>query len=204
MLAEKYPLQWPEAYPRKKWPNSSRFGQKSFAKARDEVFRQLSMLLSYQERATIVLSTNITLRLDGLPYANQPQPADKGVAVYFMYNKEQVVLCCDEWNKIEHNMWAIAKTVESIRSIERWGVSDFLKRSFTGFNALPPKQDKKDWWRTLKYDSIPGKESWNWAGVEAQYKSLAKERHPDKPGGSTELFQELNQAFADAKKHFNK
>jgi hypothetical protein len=30
-----------------------------------------------------ILSTNIKLRVDGLPYSNQAQPNDTGAAVYF-------------------------------------------------------------------------------------------------------------------------
>src|SRR5690349_20455576 len=127
---EKYPLQWPQGYQRKKYPESSRFGNRSFAAVRDELFHELDLLLDWQERKTVVLSTNIPLRLDGIPYAGYRQPEDKGVAVYFQYKKESVVLCCDEWNKIEHNILAIAKTVNAMRGIERWGVSEFLKHAF--------------------------------------------------------------------------
>lgn len=207
MLAEKFPLEWPTGYPRCRNPKSSRFGNVSFAKSRDEIFQQLKLMVSYYDRSTIVLSTNIPLKLDGMPYASYRQPDDKGVAVYFIYNKEQVVLCCDSWNKIEHNMWSVAKTIESLRAIERWGVSDFLKHSFSGFNALPPAQDNKkhkdDWWVVLGYQHKPESRPWDWTGVAAQYKSLAKLRHPDMPTGSTEKFQELNQAFDEAKKYYN-
>jgi len=94
-----------------------------------------------------------------------------------------------------------------MRAIDRWGVSDFMKRSFTGFNALPPKQPdkpKREWWQVMTYSQKPGNASWDWAGVEAQYKSLAKQRHPDVVGGSVEQFQELSNAFAEAKKYYGK
>lgn len=171
------------------------------------MFHQVELLLDYQERKTIILSTNIPLRQDGIPYASMRQPDDKGVALYFTYNKKDVVLCCDKWNKVEHNIWAIAKTVEAMRGIERWGVSDFLEHSFSGFQALPPKADdrpKRDWWVVMDYQSKPGVASWDWAGVEAQYRSLAKTRHPDMEGGSTIRFQELKTAFDEAKKYFGK
>lgn len=204
MLAEKFPLQWPVGYKRTKYPKRSQFGQQSFAKARDTIFAQLRLLLTYQERATIVMSTNIPLKLDGLPYASYRQPEDKGVAVYFQYKDESVVLCCDQWDKIEHNMWSIAKTIEALRGIERWGVSDFLKRSFTGFNALPPKGEdkpKRDWWVVMEYSQRPGRFSWDWEGVQAQYKSLAKKKHPD-VGGTVAEFQELSNAYNEAINYF--
>lgn len=202
-LAEKFPLQWPEGYPRTKHPKSSRFSNVTFAKARDEIFNQLRLMLSYHERSTIVLSTSIPLKLDGYPYANYRQPEDVGVAVYFLWNSESVVLCCDQWNKIEHNAWAVAKTIESLRGIERWGVSDFIKHAFTGFAALPPKMSDQQWWQILGYQQQPGLGVWDWDGIAAQYKSLAKKYHPDS-GGSIELFQQLNNAFQQAKKIYNK
>lgn len=204
MIAEKYPLQWPIGYPRTKYPSRSRFGSQPFGRTRDAIMSELDKLLNYNERKTIVLSTNIPLKQDGFPYANYRQPDDKGVAVYFEYKKEQVVLCCDAWNTIEHNMWSIAKTIEAIRGIERWGVSDFLKRSFTGFTALPPKaedQPKREWWSVFNYAQKPGSAAWDREGFKAQYISLAKKAHPD-AGGSNAAFQELNEAYDQGKKYF--
>lgn len=205
-MVEKYPLCWPVSFPRTKSPKTSRFGNVSFAKGRDSIMKELKLMLGWKERETIVLSTNIPLRNDGLPYASFKAQEDKGVAVYFQFKGESIVICCDAWNKIEHNMWAVANTIKAMRSIERWGVSDFLKHSFSGFAALPPpvkEKPKRDWWIVLDYPQRPGNVPWDWAGVEAQYKSLAKRRHPDM-GGSTEAFQELNEAFQQAKKYFAK
>lgn len=205
MTTEKYPLSWPLGYPRTKWTRSSRFKISPFGKTRDAVLKELNMMLSYDERKSIIMSTNVPLKNDGFPYANYKQPDDKGVAVYFTYKKEAVVLCCDEYNKIEDNMWAIAKTIEALRGIERWGVSEFLKRSFAGFNALPPKSEgarRREWWVVMDYVEKPGRMPWDVAGIQAQYKSLAKARHPD-VGGSVEAFQELIDAYEQAKKYFN-
>lgn len=206
MSIEKYPLQWPLGFPRTKYPKYSRFKGTSFGRARDIVFKELKLMLNYKERETIVMSTNIPLKSNGDPYATYKEPEDKGVAVYFNFKGEDVVICCDQWNVIVDNMWAVAKTIEALRGIERWGVSDFLKHSFQGFNALPPKQadkPKREWWIVMDYSQRPGTASWDWAGVEAQYKSLAKNRHPDM-GGSTDAFQELNSAFQEAKKYYGK
>src|SRR4029079_10717132 len=178
----------------------SRFGVKSFAYSRDRIVIELKMLLPYSEFNSIILSTNIPLKSDGMPYATYKNPDDKGVAVYFKYRGEPVVLCCDAWDKIEHNLHSISETIRAIRAIERWGVSDFLKRSFTGFTALPPP---KHWWEILGYKQEPGNAVWDWEGVVAQYKSLAKKYHPD-AGGSAMHVQELTSAYDQAKKHFGK
>lgn len=206
MIAEKYPLCWPVGYKRTTYPKRSQFNSSlAFGKARDEVFKQLNLMLDYQERKTIILSTSIPLRLDGIPYANYRQPDDKGIALYFTFNKENVVLCCDKWDKVEHNLWAIAKTVENLRGIERWGVSDFLKHSFSGFTALPPpeaQKQKREWWSVFGYNRCPSTVEIDWSVIEQAYRSLAKIRHPDMPDGSTEKFQELNHAYQEAKKYY--
>ncbi len=36
------------------------------------------------------------------------------------------------------NLWAIAKHVEAMRGLDRWGVGD-ITRAFTGYAALPAK-----------------------------------------------------------------
>lgn len=203
MLAEKFPLQWPLGFPRLNCKKTSRFGNVPFGKARDAIFHELNLMISnWEERRSIILSTNVPLNRLDLPYANYKlKQEDRGVAVYFKYKKKEVVICCDQWNSVEHNLWAVAKTIEAMRGIERWGVSDFLEHSFQGFTALPPK---KEWWIVFRYAECPGKASWDWAGVEAQYKSLAKLYHPDMRTGSTQLFQELQSAYDQAKKYYGK
>lgn len=201
---EKFPLQWPVGYPRTKYPMEARFGSITFERSRQKLFRELEKMLDYNDRKTIVLSTDLPLRNDGMPYASA-KANDKGVAVYFNRKGEQMVLCCDKWKKMEHNIHAICKTVEAMRGIDRWGVSDFLKRSFQGFNALPPAahdKPKRKWWVVFEYPVMPDFIG-EWPRIEAQYKSLAKKRHPD-AGGTTEAFQELVSAFVEAKKLFGK
>lgn len=75
---EAYPLHWPAGWPRTSAPQRSRFDG-GFAKIRDELFAEIERLGGRY----IVLSTNVALRRDGLPYANQAEPPDSGVAVYF-------------------------------------------------------------------------------------------------------------------------
>jgi hypothetical protein len=83
-MIEAYPLYWPEgrkrttAYLREK----ARFDM-SFARARDEIKRQVELLCGKYSNANLIISTNIALRRDGLPLSAQKQPDDVGVAVYF-------------------------------------------------------------------------------------------------------------------------
>lgn len=126
--ASNFPLTWPQGWPRSKGAQSSSF-KATFTSIRDGLFRQINLLGGTH----IVLSSNIPLRLDGLPRAGQPQPQDKGVAVYFLRRGKQMVFACDRWDKVEDNMRAIEKTIEAVRGIDRWGASEMMERAFTAF-----------------------------------------------------------------------
>jgi hypothetical protein len=77
----RYPLTWPAGRGRTKFPARSKFKVQSFTRVRDELLNELKLLGA----TGVVLSANLKLRNDGLPLANQSQPADAGVAVYFDY-----------------------------------------------------------------------------------------------------------------------
>ena len=44
---------------------------------------------------------------------------------------------CDKWRDVYDNIYAIGKTIEALRGIERWGTGDMVEQAFTGFVALP-------------------------------------------------------------------
>jgi hypothetical protein len=133
----------------------------------------------------LVISTNLALRRDGLPYAGQPQPVDTGVAVYFRVKGEPRVLACDRWRKIEHNAWAVAKHIEALRGMERWGVGT-LEQAFTAYPAITAGTSCWDI-LGLKCDGATS------ALVETSFKIRARRCHPD-AGGSHEAMAELNNA----------
>ncbi|MDH4163301.1 MAG: J domain-containing protein [Nitrospirota bacterium] len=187
-----YPLQWPAGWKRTTsyQRRTSKFADKSFAVARDYLMAELKRFGA----TNIILSTN-----DGLPYSGYRQPDDTGVAVYFQKSqgwdkpKKSMVFACDQWRKIEENIYAIFKTIEALRGIERWGSSDLMERSFTGFTALPPAPPaKRDWWDVLGVPRHSSKEH-----IKARYRELAAVNHPDF-GGSHEAMTLLNRAYEEA------
>ncbi len=137
-----------------------------------------------------VLSTNVKRRVDGVPYSNQAQPNDPGVAVYFELKGKPVSLACDKWNRVEDNVWAIAKHIESLRGQERWGVGS-IEQAFRGYMALPApgESSASDWWKTLgvPINATPDQ-------VRSAYRILAKKHHPDL-GGDPEFFRRLQSAM---------
>lgn len=197
-MAEAFPLSWPHGYPRTEdWKRRrSDFKAFSFAQARDSLMAEIRRLGARNP----VLSTNVPLKRDGLPYANQGPLKDPGVAVYFTRGhgakERQLVLACDRWNRIEDNMRAIERTIDAMRGMERWGCSDMLDRAFTGFTALPPPPPARNtWWEILGFD----RSSVSLEACEDAYRTLIRRAHPDL-GGSHEAAQRLNNAIAEARR----
>jgi hypothetical protein len=181
-----YPLAWPMGRPRCKSRARSRFGtyweKPSVAKAREA----LSIELERMGASNPVLSTNMELRLDGQPRSDRRYPGDPGAAVYFTLGKQRMVLACDCWLTVGDNIWAIAKTIEAQRGIERWG-SVSANQAFAGYAALPERTGA-DVWEVLGITPSASE-----AEIMEAYRSKAKAAHPDK-GGSHELFAALSQA----------
>lgn len=186
---EAFPLHWPEGWPRAKWRQPSRFIT-TLAKARDGLFSELERLGA----SNIILSTDIPLRKDGLPYAGKENPSDPGIAVYFQYKRKPMVFACDQYEKSYENMQAVRKTIEALRGIERWGASQMMERAFNGFAALPGPDRP---WREVM--GFAQDESIDRLNVETRYRTLAKKTHPD-AGGSQGLFLELQRAKEQAMK----
>lgn len=191
-----YPLSWPVNWPRSKNPTFSRFRQPgyqrtthSMAECTNAIGREIKLLGA----SGLIISTNVRLRQDGLPYSQQPQPKDTGAAVYFKINGKDTVLACDRWNRVECNLWAIAKHIEAIRGQDRLGVGS-IEQAFRGYQALPERTAAKAWWDVLEVPSTADKEV-----IKDAYRRLAKQYHPDTGcGGSDVLMAELNSAYEQA------
>ncbi len=194
-MIEAYPLCWPLGYERTPKAEKKHAPFKtSFASARDQAIRELEMMGA----DNIIISTNIPLRKDGLPYSvpfgSVTITDDTGIAVYFDFIEETKVLCCDAWLTLDDNMQAITKTIEALRGIDRWKVSDMLNRTFTGFKAIAEKSEvnKRPWWEVLWCPQGAGPEI-----IKFKYRELAKKLHPD-AGGTAQAFQELQEAYEQA------
>lgn len=176
-----YPLCWPAHRPRTRWPERSDF-ETTLGKAIKDIQDEVGRLGG----RNLIISSNLRLRLDGIPYASSPQPADKGVAVYFSLEKKPMCFACDRWNKVEDNMRAIVKTIDALRGIKRWGSGDMVSQAFTGFVALPAP---RAWWQVLGFTSPQVAAS----EIEAAHRRLISKHHPDK-GGDTEIAADINAA----------
>lgn len=195
MTINAYPLQWPAGRPRThSWQRERAKFQTTFARARDEISREVQLLVGgrWARDPQLVISTNVALRRDGLPLANQRNPDDCGVAVYFEHKKRSMCFACDRWDKIEHNMQAIAKTIEALRGIARWGTGDMLEAAFTGFTALPAPGAPREWWEVLGVQRNAQPQE-----IVDAYRRLRSQHHPDR-GGEAARFDEVEQAYRKA------
>ncbi|SFD92057.1 J domain-containing protein [Spirosoma endophyticum] len=141
----------------------------------------------------IIISSYAVLRNDGLPRSFQLRTDATGVAVYFLYEGKQVVIAYDKWFNISDNIRAIGLTIDAMRGIDRWGVSQMLKRTFAGFKALPKTATEPGWW-TITGVMLTA----SWETIRAAYKEKVKVHHPDK-GGSAQAFAILQSAYETAK-----
>lgn len=132
MLIEPYPLYWPEGKPFTDERRKAKF-KTSFAQARDGLIEEIQRFGG----DSIVITTDVAVRRDGLPYANQPEPQNPGVAVWFWRDGKLICFCCDEWNAIRDNMQALRKTVEYMRAIQRWGSHAMMEQAVEAFAYLP-------------------------------------------------------------------
>ncbi len=139
----------------------------------------------------VVISSNLQLRLDGLPRSGQAQPADPGVAVYWRDGGQDRCMAIDLYTKVEQNIAALAATIDAMRAIERHGGAAILDRAFTGFTALPAPivaGMARPWWEVLGVPRDSTREQ-----ITEAYRRLASAAHPDK-GGTAERMAEINRA----------
>jgi hypothetical protein len=204
-----FPLSWPEGWKRTKTRAHAAFnktkeprygdqgqGQSIYqGKTRLSVADAVRRVLIELERMgirddDIIISTNVSLRLDGLPRSNQ-EPADPGAAVYWKKKDKDTMRCMaiDRYTRVADNLAAIAATLDAMRAIERHGGAEILNRAFLGFAALPEKASQP-WREVLGIEGAATLEV-----VESRFRALVKVHHPDQGGEKErEQFERIVQA----------
>lgn len=210
------PLQWPEGFERTRpgLRERARFGRRDRGYSQQLTVHQAIGRLMEEIRAftrvghdwridpdAVVISCDLRMRQDGLPYSSASEPEDSGVAIYLELDGEPHVFPCDRWDRVADNIAAVAAHLSAMRGIERWGVGD-LRRAFAGFAALPPGTGESfgaatpPWWQVLEL-SGPDVSRHEIVGA---HRRLRSRYHPDRATGDAEQFQAVNVAFEQARK----
>ena len=204
MTIPAYPLQWPAGWKRTESSERSRakFGRNGKAaqgswqtkyeltiaqavtRVRDELRR---MGISDDD---LVISTDLKLRLDGLPRSDQRAPDDPGAAVYWNdagSSNAPRCMAIDRYDRVADNLAAIAATLDAMRAIERHGGAEILNRAFTGFVAI--EDQSKPWQIVLGVPLSASDEQ-----ARAAYMRARSATHPDR-GGDAETFKAVQDAW---------
>lgn len=200
-----FPLYWPTNQPRTTTRKRAAFSTRgtrnymgAWTPARKhsiaESAKELEAEIKRMGGKDMIISSNLKVKSNGMPYSNKGRLDDPGVAVYFKWNKRDLVFACDKWIEIEDNLWAIVKHIEALRGQERWGVGS-LDQAFAGYAALPDPNTRK-WWQVfnLPEDAPAGT-------VTQKYRELAKIYHPDNPNtGNADNFRQVQTAYEEFEK----
>lgn len=197
----RYPLAWPAGWRRTAVRQKAKFIGKAGKWVDGESGRQymprelltigqgirrLVQQLEALDGRKVIISTNLILRQDGLPYATQAQPKDPGVAVYWRTRMEEArCIAIDRYDRIADNLAAVAATLEAMRAIDRHGGAAIMERAFTGFKALAAPEQ---WWTILGC-----KQDANRREIDRAFRVKASEAHPD-TGGTHDAMAKLNWA----------
>jgi hypothetical protein len=174
---EAFPLQWPNGRPRAKRRERAVF-KVTMGRSLRDIQAEVRMLGGQN----LVISTNMPLRMDGLPTTAKRIIADPGAAAYFVYKGRAVCFACDRWEALEDNLRAISLTINALRGIDRWGTGDMVAAAFTGFTALPAPAAEDLPHQVLGVDEHAAVQE-----IEYAYRRLAQQCHPDRGGSSAQM-----------------
>lgn len=176
------------------WSNK---GEVTIAEGTKRVLEQLRALGVREGDA--IISTDLKVRLDGLPASGQREPENPGVAVYWKRGKEtqHKAMAIDQYMRVADNLAAIAATLDAIRAIERHGGAIIMERAFLGFQCLPAPNT---WRAVLGFEE--DETAVRLDDVQARYRTLAKTHHPDH-GGNAAKMAELNWVMKEAEQELS-
>lgn len=203
----RYPLCWPAGWKRAEKRSRAQFGKKpstrdpavswprknplSVYEAVSRIDRELRAL--YVPQLSRIISTNIPVRLDGVPRSDRAEPRDPGVAIYWSSRDgKKQCMAIDRYDRVADNLAAVAATLEALRAIERHGGGAILDRAFAGFAQLPESINVPRPWRVVLSISDDAELTKDY--INQRFREMASLVHPDKPGGSHDQMTELNRA----------
>lgn len=190
-----FPLAWPAHKPRT--PNSARKNGRFTSNGADLTVAVAAARVEDEVEKlrgkNLLISTNVQVTLSGRPRSSQPEPADRGVCVYFQLGAEPFAMACDKYLTVADNLAAIAKHIDSVRGQERWGVVTAAEalRVFVALPSYGAQPTVRPWRDVMGFTDALAVTR---VRIAERFRQLAAERHPDKPHGSEAAMAELNAA----------
>lgn len=187
-VTDGYPLKWPNGF--KRTPAIAR--RDGNIADRMSPGRILDLLEAEVHRLggrDLIVSCNLRMRPDGVPYARQNAVEDPGIAVYFHYQGQQHAMACDVHVTPWKNIRAITLCIQALRSLERHGGGHILARAFDGFKALPAAIiPHVPWWEVLEIESGASEQE-----IREAHRKLIRAAHVD-AGGDHDRAADINRA----------
>lgn len=155
------------------------------------VFKSCKMLaqqLTRMKAKDCIITSNIPTNTNGFISAKNIG-LNPGCSVYFKLNGMQKVIQVDSYLGADENLYAVAKSVEAIRNLDRWGGAQVMDGVFSGFAALPSPETVTTVAMIYYFDGFNSK-----ASARAQYLDWCKKLHPDNGGDATD-FQEMKRQY---------
>lgn len=206
-----YPLRWPEGAPRSRSQLRTPF--KSVNDVGPEIAELYRELRLVPQVVTIIVSSNMPTRSDGLPASRSSQrpDGDSGVVAYWTRKiwragRDSLVpyaMPCDRFDRIADNLHALAKSINAMRGMERWGAVSF-EQAFAAFAALPAGDGST-------YGATPVVVDWRsvfggtWPDdleadellvlAKSRYRKLSRDAHPDGATPDADRMVRLNAAM---------
>jgi hypothetical protein len=169
-----------------------------YSKTLELLFRETGMLGATR----VVLQVDLQqsqIRRDGLPKEGAAYGSNPGVIVSFDSRHGPLRYATDVFTTWRSNLRAVALGLEDLRAVDRYGISKRGEqyRGWTAIASATPgrgpfatRADAETWMRLCAREHHIG--GWSdWGGL---YRLLAKEMHPDVPGGSADLWERLDAA----------
>lgn len=184
-------LNWPASQPRTPKTQTSKF--------RDHSVASILLDLEAELGRWGVLSSSITITGE-MPVGKSGRfisgwriGDDHGVAVYWKKGDQPFVMAIDRYDRPEDNLHAVVKSIEALRSLERWGGNGIANQAMQGFMELPGQVSgdgiQAHWSTVLGVPPDAPLEQ-----VQAAYRELAAKAHPDR-GGDHESMADINAAM---------
>lgn len=144
------------------------------------------------------------LRGDGWPYSNA-RPSQSGLIVSFTSNKGALSFPCDKYTSFDDNLRAIALSLQALRAVDRYGVTQRAEQYQGWAQIEAPKPEVMTAEDAARFVSVAAYGTPRFtteivSDTEARkkaYRSAAAMLHPDnQDSGHAELFKQLQEAMA--------